>query len=768
MGEDLSAGRMVSDPRPAAQGVPPAEPECAGTAEQRFEDHGGEFSQILSIFRRRKGLIALVSIAGIAGCGGLLMSMTPRYTAEAALVLDTRPTRMVDIPAATVSQLLGGPQADVGVVQTELAVIRSPRLIEIVVKKLDLAEKTDVEDRAGLRGWLRDILKPALTAVRQWAAALTATTDDLRPRSAEGKSSLDLAVERLGRNLSVAAEPRSYVIRISYDSEDPELAAAVANAVAETYVDLQLTGKRDAVMRANAWLAGRASELREKVNESEGAAEQFREESGLLEVRGMTVNAQQLSEINSQIVIAAADRAQKEAELRQVEAARASDENSRVVVSPLLQYLREQEAALLNRRIELSARFGRLHPEIVAVEAQRQDIGRRIQAEIDGKIKALTADVRAARAREEVLRRSLAELQAIDAARSEKRVKFRQLEREAEVNRTAFTTLQTRWKQIESEGDLQQPDARIIANARVPDAPSFPRMQLSLSLAAGGSLLFGLALAFILELTDRTFRTVRSLEKATALRCMDFIPSFTRSAARDELSLRLDRSLYADAIRSIRLALARTNPREPPKVILVTSAVPAEGKSVFALSLARSAAQAGYRTLLIDCDLRRPSVSRLLRQSPGIDFISLCQQTASSPVITPAGEFVQTDTESPMDFIPTAGHSRGPQDLLNSPATRELLHRLRQKYDLIVLDTPPLLAATDALVLAHLADATLFLVRWGMTPSAVVEHALRMLVREGVSVAGTILSRVDMRRYRAYGEMEHGYFFMRHSHYNAT
>jgi capsular exopolysaccharide synthesis family protein len=195
-------------------------------------------------------------------------------------------------------------------------------------------------------------------------------------------------------------------------------------------------------------------------------------------------------------------------------------------------------------------------------------------------------------------------------------------------------------------------------------------------------------------------------------------------------------------------------------VVLVTSAIPQEGKSTFALSLARSAAHAGYLSLLVDCDLRRPSVSRLLQQAPGVDLISFCKNGRDRD-----GTLAQTDPASGMRFIPTQGDVRSPQDLLSSHAMQTFLERMRGAYDLIVLDTSPLLAASDALGLSHLADTTVFLVRWGVTPRSVVMHALRMLAREGVDVAGTVLSRVDLRRYRYYGGGEDGYFFSRFARY---
>jgi len=328
-----------------------------------------------------------------------------------------------------------------------------------------------------------------------------------------------------------------------------------------------------------------------------------------------------------------------------------------------------------------------------------------------------------------------------------------------------FTNLLNQTRDLQNEGEIQQSDARLIATATPPIEPAFPQKRVLVLLAIAVSTLIGLTIAFVREFSDRTFRSTRQLERLTRRACIGLTPGFGRAAASDEISLRHSTSAYADAIRSIRVALGGGQTRDP-KIVLVASAIPGEGKSTFSLSLARSAAQAGYRSLLVDCDLRNPSVSRLLKQVSGVDLISICQPTAEHEL--QPDEAAETDTLSGMDYIPTVGDARSPQDLLTSPAMRKFLDRMRESYDLIVLDTSPLLAANDAALLSRLADATVLLVQWGMTPRAITGHALRILAREGANVVGTVLSRVDLRRYRSYGGAERGYFFGHYArHYGA-
>jgi succinoglycan biosynthesis transport protein ExoP len=760
----------------------------------QFDDDESEISLILNILRRRKGLIVAISGLLTVMSVAVILTLAARYEAEAAIVLDTRPSKRVDVTAAAVNQLLGGPQADVDVVHSEMAILHSPQFAAIVIERLDLmgngkfwknsdtvgGAKEAVEQSNAAEppsGWIVESLLENIAAARAWIEGTVETMQGWYATVVPAKPSLpkmhnrDTAVQHLLRNLSVTSDPRSYVIRVRYQSEDPQLAAAIVNELVDSYLGLQLSEKRTAIKRANAWLNERLAELREKMNRSDAALEIFKEASGLGEIRGVTVNAQQLSEINSQLIAATAERAQKEAELKEIQAFKAGglDAASQITAAPALKFLREQQMDLARQRADLAARLGSSHPQMVNLEIQLRDVQRRLDAEVAGTVRGLTSALRAVQAREASLRSSVALLQQGITASSDKRVQLRQLERDAETDRLVFTNLLNQAKDLQNEGDIQQSDARLIFPATAPLEPAFPQKRVLAFLALVVSTLIGLTVAFIREFQDRTFRSTRQLERTTRRPCIGLTPSFGRAAAADEISLRRSTSVYVDAVRSIRVGLGGGHSLESPKIVMVTSAVPGEGKSTFSLSLARSAAHAGYRSLLVDCDLRNPSVSRLLKQVSGLDLVSICKPAAGSDVVAAdEADETETDAASGMDFIPTAGGAQSPQDLLSSQAMRKFLDRMRQSYDLIVLDTSPLLAANDAALLSRLADTTVLLVQWGVTPRAVIVHALRILAREGANVAGTVLSRVDLRRYRSYGGAERGYFFGHYArHYGA-
>jgi capsular exopolysaccharide synthesis family protein len=221
-------------------------------------------------------------------------------------------------------------------------------------------------------------------------------------------------------------------------------------------------------------------------------------------------------------------------------------------------------------------------------------------------------------------------------------------------------------------------------------------------------------------------------------------------------------SQYSEAIRSIRTALRYSDIDHPPKVVLVTSSLPGEGKTVFAASLARSVARSGGRALLVDCDLRRPGVARLLGVDAEPGLLGLFAEGANQDSI------IRVDAASGMHFIVSKGGTANPQDLLSSQQMRAFLERMRSRYDTIVIDAPPVLAVSDPIILSHVVDATMYLVRWEKTPRPVVLGAMKILRTNGGPVAGVVLSRVNARRHASYGYGDAAYYYGRYSDYYAT
>ena len=736
------SSQRAGDSKSSRQG---SEREVAGTLAPDQAD-GAEMRQMIGVFKRRwkviAGLTMLLTLLAVT----VIFQLTPRYTAESTVMLDTRKTQVVDIQA-----VVSGLQSDAAVVRSELEVLKSPDLARRVVQKLNLVTDKHTNpllmpitfwSRIDLIGWLKGMFaEPIVQAPK--------TPEEQKADELEG------VIDHVVGSLNVVNDGRSYIIKIRYDSEDPTLAATIANTYADLYLRQQLEAKFDATKRATDWLNEHLSDLKSKVVESDQAVQTFREQHQLVAQKGTTVTAQQLTEINSQLIMASADRAQKEANLRQVSGG--GDTAAQVLASPVIQQLKAQQSELRRKQAELSTRYKPMHPEMINIQAQINDLNKKIQEESANIIRSMQNDVNAARTKEASLRDSLNSLQKSTGAQSQDEVQLRELEREAEANRALYENFLTRFKQTSAQEDMQQADAHIVAQAEVPTIPTFPRKTMMIGLSVTLALVTGVILAFGLERLDNGFRDPDQIESLTGVPFMGLVPAASGRA--QDIVVTQPISSYGEAIRSVRASLTFSNVDDPPKVVLVTSSVPKEGKSVFANSLARSVARSGGRALIVDCDLRHPTQAGLLkaRKSPGL--LSYFSDG------TDLDKLIQIDNLSQMHYLPVWEGATNPQDLLGSQQMKSLLDRLREKYDLIVLDAPPVLAVSDALVLSHLVDATLFLIRWGDTPRPVALGAVKLLRTQGAGVAGFVLSRVDVRRHAKYGYGDAGYYYGRYGSY---
>jgi succinoglycan biosynthesis transport protein ExoP len=718
----------------------------------------GEFFSVLR--RQRRIIFACIAII-TAISAAVVLQLTPRYTAQSSILLDTRKTQVIDLQS-----VISGLPPDNAVVRSEIEVLRSPALAMAVAQKLDLVALPEFNPRLrppSLGATLRqsadamiENLKPLLGIAPEKPAVET----DPDP----AKSALLTAALILRGEMDATNDGRSYVINIKVTSQDPKLAAALADAYADTYFQAQLDAKFEAVRRANDWLNDHLTRLRQDVEAADRAVQTFRAEHNLAEAKGETVTTQQLAEVNSQLILAAADRAQKEASVRQLrDQLRAGNVEAAIQVlnSPLILELRKQESELLQKQAQLATRYKPAHPAMINIKAQIQDLDQKIHLEIDKIVHALEGEAAAARARESSLRDSLTQVEKSTNAQSEVEVRLHELQRQADSSRLLYENFLNRFKQTSTQEDIQQPDARLIAAAIVPGAPSYPRTRLLVGVAFVASVLIGILAAFGMERLDNCFRTPDQVEKLAKVPALGLVPTLKTRGPPHEVIVASPMVPYSEAIRTIRTALRYSDIDHPPKVVLVTSALPSEGKSMTSLSLARSVARSGGRSLLIDCDLRRPSVARAMKLDDKLGLLSLFDDAGMD-----FRAALQVDQPSGMHVLTAASGTANPQDLLGSNRMRELIAALRPHYDFIVLDTPPILGASDALILSHIADTTLFLVRWGQTPRPVVLGALTSFRANGGTLAGVVLTRVDLRKHATYGYGDFGYFYGHyHSYY---
>ena len=551
------------------------------------------------------------------------------------------------------------------------------------------------------------------------------------------------------------------VINIRFDSWSPELAARIANQIPEAYIVMQLEAKFAATQKVTSWLTDQLEELKTKVEDSERAVEMYRLEKGLTEAAGTDLLAEQLSTINGQLIIAKAERA--EAEVRLAQMRRLLDNNRQgletsldVLNSQIIQQLRTQEAELLSRRSELASEYGPKHPRMLQINAELDDINRRIDDEMSKVLVTLENEVERARLREQSLAESLAELESESGFQNQDAIQLRTLEREAAANRALFENFLGRFKETSSTEGMETADARVLSTAEVPRGPSAPNRQRLLLMYVMLGFAGACALVLGLQFLNPGMHSPEQVEHALRTHVLGMIPKLPGRVAPHEYAVEKPNSGYMEALNSLRVALQLSDPDKQRKVLQVTSSVPEEGKSSLVLTLAIAMIRSGASVLVVDGDLRRSTIEKRLgleRKGPGLTDMVLSEGGMLD-------DFVVRHEATGIDFMRT-GDARfaNATDIFSSRRMRAIIDQMKNTYDFVLFDSPPVMAVADARVIGGVVDGTLFVVRWDKTPKKVARAALALLHKGGTDVSGAVLQQVDLKRYGRFGYGESGYYY---------
>lgn len=708
-------------------------------------------NELADIFRKlwmHKRLIVACAVMTTVLAALAVTRLTPTYTAGAQVLVGIPDARLSNIQS-----VVGSVDANTVAVQSEVHVLQSRGIAGRIVDWLRL--DNDPEFNAALRpksGW------PSLGSIRRYVSGLISGDSDGKPAAnADDRSVAERRRQRvinvLRSRLDVAQVGRSRVIDIRATSRNPDRAAEIANAVSAVFIQDQLRRKSDMTELADDWLTRQIGELRQQVVTKERAVEEYRRRHGLFQAKASTVTAQQLGELNTQLILAQAQMAQAAARLSQARAlmrsSRSGDTVPEVLNSPLIQALKRQQADVERRAAELAAKYGPKHPKIRNVKAEIRDARRKLRREIGKIVEGLSNQSKTAKARYKALSSNLETTKKRMGKTNEKLITLRALEREANATRELFQHFLQRSKETAAQRDVHQANAMIISRAAVPESPSFPPTKLLVFIALLGGTLIGVLLAFVIEQFRTTFRNGEEVEKLTGLPTLAVVPTPEHQSTKRAAGDMLDRSTspYSEAFRRLQTTLSLSDPDVPPKVVMITSAASDEGKSEICLSLARMAAAGGGRVIVLDCDWRKPHLHRAVRQPNDIGLSEFLTGKAT------VQEVIYTD-ESGAHLVFAGSAVPAPDRLLCSDNMRQFLGALEDYYDLVLLDTPPVLVGAEVFHLCRMVDKTVYVVRWNHTRRAVAMEGLKAIMEVRGSLAGIVLSQVDAKRYRRYGNVE--------------
>jgi len=628
---------------------------------------------------------------------------------------------------------------------TEVRILKSDLLALQVIRQLNL-------DR-----------QPEFGANTKSSSALELTTDTLQADSAKTSA----ALASFKGSLQVALVPNTRIIEIRYRSPDKNIAAHVVNTLAHTYVEQNFKTRFESTMQASDWLSKQLVDLQIKVETSQEKLVRYQKEHEILGIdEKQNITTAKLDELNRELTAAESARMEKESVYRLVQsgdsdsiiaaanvdgATRGSSANS-----ALLEKLREQQADLKIQVAQLNTQFGPAYPKLAQLNGQLKEVEAQIQTEMRKIAARLRGDYLAAVQRESMLRSALDRQKQEANKLNESAIEYSLLKRDVDANRTLSEGLLEKLKEAGVTAGLRSNNFRIVDVARVPTVPSGPNLLRNLAFALVLGLSTGVGLAFLIESVDNTVRTPEQAQTISALPSLGMIPLGSRSTrelgGRQKLTLASSkeavelvtqsrpRSQMAESFRALRTSLLLTFAGGPPKVILVTSALPEEGKTTTSVNSAIVLAQKGTRVLLIDADLRRPSIHKTLGMGPRIGLSNVLTGTA-----TLQQTIIPSTVLSDFFILPAGTLPPNPAELLASAKMKSVLEELRAQYDHIVIDSPPTLSVTDAVVMSTEADAVVLVIRSGHTTKPALRRARDILLQVNARVCGVLVNAVDLR-----------------------
>ncbi|MGB0720815.1 MAG: AAA family ATPase [Gammaproteobacteria bacterium] len=710
------------------------------------------------LWRRRMLIVAVVAL--VVAVGAVYVgNLTSYYTATATVIVEDNTARVVDL-----KQVVQGRRRNTFELRGELEVLRSRSLAQRVVEKIGLEKNAYFNASLRPPAPFLDTLNPIDLARKVYRMAFPQPRVEPANEEARARRVRRGVVDVLLESLSIKQVTAAPVIHISITTPDPSLSAHVANTLAESYVIGQLEAKFETTRQATQWLSERLDGLRQKVLDSERAVAEFKASNELVAGRGATLTEQKLSELNSQYIMAQTSRAEAQASYDQARRV-IKDGNSldaaQTLGSRLIDTLLVEEAGLQRQVAELDERYGVRHPKMIKARSELKDIRGKIRAEVRKVVTALGNKLEVARSRERSLRQALEGARGEAAEQGTASVTLRELERQAETDRLLYENFLGRFKETRQQQDIQQADARILSEAVPPSVPSRPHKALIIVLMFFSALGGAVAVVMVAEGLDVGIRGADQVERLTGLDVLTMVPAVRvgRKERIDRYVLDKPESVAAEAVRNLYTSLRLTRLGGGVHRVCVTSTLSGEGKSTLSVWLGRIAASQGRRVLLLDCDLRRAQVHRILGVANDKNLADLLLDDATLE------EVRHVDEETGLHFIPGKELKGNSLYTLTSGAFSDLLQRLESEYDLVILDAPPVLAVSDTKVLAKMADSCVYLVRWDSTDRKAMVTGLRALEAVDAKVLGIAVTRVDIRRHTSYAYGDYGHYYGRYSGY---
>ena len=704
---------------------------------------------------RRFWMIFIIASTIFAAIAYMTFTQAPIYKANSVVIVDRNQANVIDL-----GSVLSGGGLNTAVMDTEVKVMGSKSLLTKVAIREKLIENPEfnpnlVEHKPGIVDNIKSFLS---------GGAKAEEVDPLADMTLEEREAAELetVVTNLMHKVSVGRVGTTYLMTAEVSSTSATTAAKLANAVAEQYRVEQLETRLEATQTATEWLSVKTEGMREDLAQRERAVEQFRADSGLLVAQGTSLTETQLATLERQRLQLETDLSRVQGRYdnmrRQMQNGGNVDSITEVLSSTVISDLKSQRARALRRVAELQTTLLSQHPDLVSARSQVDDINSQIRAEASRITSNLESEVRVAKDRLAEIRGQIGTSRGQLMRDNRSAVRLRELEREATSSRLLYEEFDTRFKETREQNDLVQSDSRILSTASVPESPSSPRKMLNLiiGLMLGGVI--GGAVALISELFDSKLESSEEIERTLGVHAIGTVPlirtsgfmGFGKKIPADYMVAN-PMSAYAESVRYLRAAIAFSDIDANTQVVTMTSSLPDEGKTSLTLSLGRMSAMSGTRTLVIDGDFRRRQLTDAAGLNPEVGFVEYLFGKGQ------LDQAILKDSKTDLDVLALSLDGHSPHDVFGTQAFDVLLAHLRTLYDLILIDTGPVLLMAEARIIASKSDKTILAVRWRHSKRQTVRKSIKLLRSFKADILGVSINMVNLNQRRQITEPGAGY-----------
>jgi exopolysaccharide transport family protein len=730
--------------------LPPPPGYTYGPYQEEKEVHLRDYWKV--VWKRRWIIVALFLIVLITTAVATF-TMKPIYRGTISIQINKENPQVMDF-----KEVFSVNTWDLDYYQTQYKILESRTLAKRVIQNLKLSEHPDFQPgpETPFQKWKSNILKP-IFGLFNFTKKTVASEKD----SSESKKETALISQFLGK-LKIEPIRNSRLVKVHFDSNYPELCAQVPNALATNFIQQSVENRFTATEQVKEWLSKQLEDLKAKVERADEALQAFGLKYDIISLDDKeNVSLQRLTELNDTLTKAEADRMAKEALYKQTK-----DRNfefSSILENKLIMDLKQAYIQLETQYMKLSDTFKPEYPEMVRLRSQMQSIQKRMDLELGKIIAAIKNEYELSLRKETLLRHAFDQQKAKVMEMKERSIQYNILKREADTNKELYKGLLQRMKETGVSAGLTVSNIQVVDQAEIPTRPYKPNKQMNLLLAAVVGLFLGVGLAFFFEYLDNTVKTPEDVEQMFRLPSFGMVPEISNGRRKrlekgasypvELITYAHPKSMLSEAYRNIRTSILLSFSEKPPKKIVITSPNPSEGKTTTVINTAVALSQTGAKVLVVDGDMRHPRIHKIFNHENGAGLSNFLSGHA------PLDSIIKQTEVPNLYYIPSGPIPPNPSELISSNLFKEMINVLGNRFDHVVLDSPPALGFADSIILSTSVDGVILVVLGGKTPRETLQRAKEVLHQVNAKILGVVINRVDIRR------SDYGYYYYRYHYY---